>query len=143
MYCKKCACGYENVYEKAGCAPMVCGKCRRNLLMVTETVFTPEEKNPQKQMYLKYGDEKLLIDKRMIIGRNAEGKEILGSLLRVSKEHIIIAPRSSGIAANLTDISSNFTLLNGELMPKETPRRLTPGSKVNLSGCIEFEFVIE
>lgn len=123
---------------------MVCGKCKRNLLRVTEKVYVAtEEKAPQKQMYLKYAEQKLLINKRMIIGRNSEGKEILGSLLRVSKEHIIIAPRSSGIAANITDISSNFTILNGEIMPKNKPRRLTAGAKVNLSGCIEFEFVIE
>jgi hypothetical protein len=34
-------------------------------------------------------------------------------------------------------------MLNGEKMEKEKARRLTAGARINLSGCVELEFVIE
>ena len=39
-YCKRCACGYLNVYEHAGGGPMRCQKDGRPLRNVTEAVFT-------------------------------------------------------------------------------------------------------
>jgi hypothetical protein len=80
------------------------------LLSVTEEIYSPEmeavNKPPSKKMYIKFGEEKILVDKRMVFGRNAEGKEWFVNFLSISREHFEIIPRASGVAANIIDKSS-------------------------------------
>ena len=48
-YCKRCACGFINLYEKMGGAPLRCTKCSRFIAAVTEEVYTQPEETAQEQ----------------------------------------------------------------------------------------------
>ena len=145
MYCKKCVCGYVNVYEQAGMAPAFCGKCPRSLARITEEHYEePKAEQPElpaNGLFLQYGDELLLVDRKMIVGRNSEAREWFGEYRGVGRQHFEIEPRASGIGANITDISSVFTLVNGKKLEKHVAKRILPGAVISLSGLVEIKLI--
>lgn len=144
-YCKRCVCGHVNIYEKKGLSPLRCTKCNRFIAAVTETVYVepkdepeiPQEQpktpsEPEKKpavpkpkvfaitLESPEGDFVLPVTGPITVGRNAEGMDYLVNYPDVSRTHFTIEPRSNGISATLTDISSQGTFVNGVRMVKGT-----------------------
>lgn len=48
-YCKRCACGHINKYERMGGAPLRCTKCSRFIAAVTEEIYREQEETPVRE----------------------------------------------------------------------------------------------
>lgn len=48
-YCKRCACGHINKYERMGGAPLRCTKCSRFIAAVTEEIYREQEEAPVRE----------------------------------------------------------------------------------------------
>lgn len=150
-YYKKCICGYFSVYDKSGMAPMYCQKCGRQLLTISEESGSPlndelqyENQNQDVAMFLECEMGIIPITEELIVGRNCYGKEFLKNYPTVSREQFAIKPRSSGIAAIITDKSSySTTYLNGEKIGNGNSRIVTNGGIITLSNVISFKFIIK
>lgn len=70
----------------------------------------------------------------IVVGRNAAGLEYLGAFGDVSREHFRIAPRSNGISATLTDISSWGTYVNGVRMVKHSSIAVSNSTEIRLAS---------
>lgn len=146
-YYKKCICGHFNTYEKQGLAPPYCEKCNRQLLTIPEESGEPiildslEDSN--NKMYLECDSGIISINGETVVGRNSNGKELLKDCPHVSRKQFVIIPRSSGIAATITDVSTySNTFLNGEKIGKDNSKIITNGGIINLANEITFKFVI-
>lgn len=140
-YCKRCLCGHLNIYEKPGMASPFCEKCSRQILHIPEEKYSEELKNQDNETINRYhytlvgdNDEKIEFDSEITIGRNSYGKEILVNYPDVSREHLTISPRSSGIAVTITDISTYGTYINGKKIDKNTPKMISNGAKIRLAN---------
>lgn len=141
-YYKRCLCGHLNIYEKPGMASPFCEKCSRQILHIPEEKYYEGiEKNAvKKYQYILVGEnsEKIVFDSETIIGRNGYGKEILINYPDVSRKHLIISPRSSGIAVTVIDISTYGTYINEKRIEKNTPKMISTGAKIRLANHATF-----
>lgn len=158
-YCKRCVCGHVNIYEKKGHAPLRCTKCNRFIAAVTETIYCeskeeaqipreepkapalPETKPeaPKPKVFAitlesPEGDFVLPVTAPITVGRNAEGMTYLENYADVSRNHFTIEPRSNGISATLTDISSLGTYVNGVRMVKGSSVAVSNSTVLRLGG---------
>lgn len=144
-YCKRCLCGHLNIYEKPGTAAPFCEKCSRQILHIPEEKYNEDIENQEKNAVNNYrymlvgnNSERIEFDSEMTIGRNSYGKEILANYPDVSREHLIISPRSSGIAVTVTDISTYGTYINEKKIEKNTPKMISNGAKIRLANHATF-----
>lgn len=147
MYCKKCFCGYINIYNVEGAAPLECESCGRMMLEVTEELYVHsilnEPKKEETNMYLCYENESIAVSGKILVGRNNVCKEWLLYYHDVSREHFYIEPRTSGIGATITDVSSFGTYLNGNRIRKNSPQFITSGTEIRLASSATMKFVIK
>lgn len=147
-YYKRCLCGHLNIYDAPGMAPLFCEKCSRQIIQITEEKYddkvVAEDKNKTNNRttdkFVLVGENTGNIEfcSEIIIGRNNYGKEILVDFPDVSRDHLIIKPRPSGLAVTITDISTYGTYLNGKRINKNDPRIASVGAKIRLANRAEF-----
>jgi len=144
-YYKKCLCGHLNIYERPGTATPFCEKCSRQIIHIPEEEYTDEVKSElntksKTHRYILMGEnlENIEFETEVIIGRNSYGKEVLANFPDVSREHIIITPRSSGIAVTITDISTYGTYINEKKIEKNIPKMISNGAKIRLANQATF-----
>ena len=152
-YCKRCVCGHVTIYEKKGQAPLRCTKCSRFIAAVTETVYVEPKEEPKiveekpkappqppkpKVFAITLespdGDYVLPVTGPMTVGRNSEGRAYLEQYADVSRNHFTIEPRSNGISATLTDLSSLGTYVNGVRMVKGSSVAVSNSTMLRLGG---------
>ena len=80
------------------------------------------------------GELVLPIREKLVVGRNAAGKEYLGRFPDVTREHLTIAPRSNGITATLTDNGRWGTHVNGTRMVKGSSVVVSNYSEIRLAS---------
>ena len=80
------------------------------------------------------GELVLPIREKLVVGRNAAGKEYLGRFPDVTREHLTIAPRANGITATLTDNGRWGTYVNGTRMIKGSSVVVSNYSEIRLAS---------
>ena len=80
------------------------------------------------------GELVLPVREKLVVGRNAAGKEYLGRFPDVTREHLTITPRANGITATLTDNGRWGTHVNGTRMVKGSSIVVSNYSEIRLAS---------
>mgnify|MGYP004504148425 CR=1 FL=1 len=154
---KFCVCGENIVFEKILGYPDTCPSCGRKLVDFmtydendpyvdelmkrnsVEDIDIKEESDSGKMLRdkrkyilkLSNGKEISIPEEGCVIGRSATGAEELAEFSSVSRQHLRVMPRRN-IGVIIEDISSYGTIVDGQRVVKNSPVRVTEGSKIIL-----------
>ena len=167
-FCKVCACGEKIVFERRMGYPEYCPHCGRRmadfathaedepivaeLMAANSRSSQPEEPAAQQPadmgressgtrvfaLRLPDGSEIEIPAEGGIIGRTELGGEELAGYPSVSRQHVRVTPKRSGLLVE--DLSTYGTLLNGQRMEKNIPARVTEGTVLTLCN-VEAEVI--
>lgn len=165
---KFCVCGENIVFEQILGYPDTCPSCGRKLV----DFMTYDENDPNIDEFMKRNsvEEGVNIDGKpefgeiirdsrkyilklsngkeisipkegCIIGRSETGAEELAGFSSVSRQHLRVIPRRN-IGVIIEDISSYGTIVDGQRLKKNSPTRVTEGSKIILCN-LETVLIVE
>ena len=129
---KICECGAEN--------PPAARKCSACDEDISDILPTPKTECCCKQYSLceisgTYTYD-IQNDTEIILGRENVLKEYISDKSYVSRSHAKIISRGDSIY--ITNLShTNFTYVNNETIPNETPTQLKAGDEIGLGGCVK------
>jgi len=158
-FCKICVCGEKIVFERRLSFPDNCPACGRKLVnydtyneddprveellkkassqeaceQKEEEIVPVDAGSRQKTYILKLcnGKEIVIPQEGCIIGRTEAGAEELAEFPSVSRQHLRVIPRRN-IGVLVEDISTYGTLVDGQRINKNEPKRVVEGAKITL-----------
>ena len=157
-FCKVCNCGEKIVFERRMSFPDNCPSCGRRIAdfqtygendpivaALMEANAKKRDNDTQGQtdssesfcgstkyvLKLTNGKEIEIPEEGCVVGRTETGAEELAEFSSVSRRHLRITPKRN-VGVLIEDISTYGTLVDGNRIEKNSPVKVTAGSKVTL-----------